>query len=37
MVILGFIIFMISQFLLKRWIKKYNKEWLGGLDHNGVS
>ena len=33
----GLAVFVISQLLLRRWIKNYDKEWQGGSDSNDVS
>lgn len=32
----GVIVLAVSQLLLRRWIKKYNEEWLGGTDKNDM-
>ncbi len=34
---IGIVVFAVSQIILRRWIKKYNKEWAGGNDNNEVS
>lgn len=33
----GVLVLAVSQLLLRRWIKKYNNEWLGGTDKNEMS
>lgn len=35
--IIGVIILVVSQLLLRIWINKYNKEWLGGTNNDEVS
>lgn len=37
LLVTGVITLIISQLLLRRWIKKYNKEWIGGVDKNEMS
>lgn len=32
----GVIVLAVSQLLLRRWIKNYNEEWLGGTDKNDM-
>ena len=32
MISAGIILFAVSQLLLRRWIKKYKKEWMEGAD-----
>lgn len=32
----GVVLFAVSQLLLRQWIKKYNKEWQGGIDQNDL-
>ncbi len=32
MISAGIILFAVSQLLLRRWIKKYNEEWMEGAD-----
>lgn len=33
----GIVFFVISQILLRKWIKKYNREWNEGVENNEMS
>ena len=33
----GVVFFAVSQILLRKWIKKYNREWNEGVENNEMS
>ena len=33
----GIVLFAVSQIFLRRWIKKYNREWNEGVENNDLS
>lgn len=34
---IGVVVLAVSQILLRVWIKKYNREWQGGMDKDEMS
>lgn len=37
LLVTGVLVLMVSQLILRRWMKKYNQEWMGGIEENEMS